>query len=237
MISRFAGKTGVWLTAFALLLGGIRVQASSSGGAKPGSEKEMAASAAQAVSGSSSAEPAAGENAEAMLNGKSWKDMVLVLDGRLLKLPFPYSSISGDWSFDLADYGYDKGYVLNPGDKVVGTIELKNPKYDRIRCMAGFMNTGEGIRQIEETDIWSLTIDASSADVRPDLMLPGGITWGSTADEILSVCGQPEEEPYVAEDLGYTVYSWFPDFQYKMKLTVYDDGGLKALTLENYAGK
>ena len=142
-----------------------------------------------------------------------------------------------DWSFDLADYGYDKGYVLNPGDKVVGTIELKNPKYDKIRCMAGFMNTGEGIRQIKETDIWSLTIDASSTDVRPDLMLPGGITWGSTADEVLSVCGQPEEEPYVAEDLGYTVYNWFPDFQYKMKLTVYDDGGLKALTLENYAGK
>ena len=63
MIRRFAGKTGAWLTAFALLLGGIRVQASSSGFAKPGSEKEMAASAAQAVSGSSSAEPAAGENA------------------------------------------------------------------------------------------------------------------------------------------------------------------------------
>ena len=96
------------------------------------------------------------------------------------------------------------------------------------------MNTGEAVKDILDTDIWSFSMDISSAGQYPEVMLPEGITWGSSEDDIIKAYGKPEEEPYVSAELGYTVYNWFDDFTYKMKLTVYKDGGLKGITLENY---
>ena len=40
------------------------------------------------------------------------------------------------WTFDLADYGYENGYIMNQDDKTYATIELENPLYsDDLRCM------------------------------------------------------------------------------------------------------
>ncbi|WP_130837323.1 DUF6612 family protein [Lachnoclostridium sp. Marseille-P6806] len=182
-----------------------------------------------------SAVSAAGQSAEdADLGDAKWQDMVLSMDGQIYQLPFPYSKLRDSWSFDLADYGYADGYVLNPGDKVTGTITLDNDRYDKVRFNIGFMNTGDKVQDILDTDVWSFTMDISSADKYPEVMLPDGITWGSTSEDILKAYGEPEEEPFVSKELGYTVYNWFDDFTYKLKLTVYDDGGLKAISLENY---
>ena len=50
-----------------------------------------------------------------------WKSMNVVIDGRELTLPFDYSKISDIFTINLADYGYENGYVLNSGDKTYGT--------------------------------------------------------------------------------------------------------------------
>ena len=189
------------------------------------------------VSGESvSSESVSGETEDggADLGGTKWQDMIFSMDGEVYQLPFAYSGIKDTWTFNLSDYGYDKGYVLNPGDKVVGTIQLKNNQYSKVRCTVGFMNTGEEVKDILDTDIWSFSMDISSAGQYPEVMLPEGITWGSSEDDIIKAYGKPEEEPYVSGEPGYTVYNWFDDFMYKMKLTVYKDGGLKVITLENY---
>ncbi len=81
------------------------------------------------VSGESvSSESVSGETEDggADLGGTKWQDMIFSMDGEVYQLPFAYSGIKDTWTFNLSDYGYDKGYVLNPGDKVVGTIQLKN---------------------------------------------------------------------------------------------------------------
>lgn len=173
-------------------------------------------------------------DAGADLSGKKWQDMAFSMDGKVYQIPFAYAGIKDQWTFNLSDYGYDKGYVLNPGDKVTGTIQLQNSRYSKVRCTAGFMNTGTEVKDILDTDIWSFTMDISSADQYPEVELPGGITWGSTEDEIIKAYGKPDEDPYVSKELGYSVYNWFDHFTYKMKLTVYKDGGLKGIMLENY---
>lgn len=174
------------------------------------------------------------ESSQVNLQGKQWTDMVFAMDGQTLKIPFPYASINSQWTFNLSDYGYDNGYVLNPGDKTTGTIDLKNPAFDKVRFSVGFKNTGSSVQDITASDIWSITMNVADADKYPQIELPGGITWGSTADEILAAYGQPDDDPYVSKELGYTVYNWFNQYTYKMKLTVYDNGGLKAIMLENY---
>lgn len=164
-----------------------------------------------------------------------WTDMVFALDGEVHQIPFAYSEIEDDWTIDLERFGLQDGYVLNPKDKVSGTIEFKNDDYDdKLRVTGGFMNTGDKVADILDTDIWSLTIDASRSENYPDIMLPGGITWGSTADEILAAYGDPTEEPFVADSNGYTAYNWFIDYRYKLRMEVYDDGGLKEFMLEDY---
>lgn len=47
-----------------------------------------------------------------------WKDCEFIFNNKTYKLYVPYSDLKSDgWSFDLADYGYSNGYVMNPGDK------------------------------------------------------------------------------------------------------------------------
>ena len=188
---------------------------------------------ATGAEGASEAEEQTGD-ADADLDGKKWQDMAFSMDGKVYQIPFAYAGIKDQWTFNLSDYGYDKGYVLNPGDKVTGTIQLKNSKYSAVRCMVGFTNTGKEVKDILDTEIWSFTMDISSADQYPEVELPGGITWGSTEDDIIKAYGKPDEDPYVSKELGYSVYNWFDHFTYKMKLTVYKDGGLKGIMLENY---
>ncbi|MDD6716730.1 MAG: hypothetical protein PUF49_10215 [Firmicutes bacterium] len=197
--------------------------------------EEIKAAAVSAETGTG-AEASAEQTGDAGedLSGKKWQDMVFSMDGKVYQIPFAYAGIKDRWTFNLSDYGYDKGYVLNPGDKVTGTIQLKNSKYSAVRCTAGFMNTGTEVKDILDTDIWSFTMDISSADQYPEVELPGGITWGSTEDDIIKAYGKPDEDPYVSKELGYSVYNWFDHFTYKMKLTVYKDGGLKGIMLENY---
>lgn len=208
---------------------------SSETGAEEAAGAASSSEAAAGQSGNAGAEAAEQTgDAGADLRGKKWQDMVFSMDGKVYQIPFAYAGIKDQWTFNLSDYGYDKGYVLNPGDKVTGTIQLKNSQYSAVRCTVGFTNTGKEVKDILDTDIWSFTMDISSADQYPKVELPGGITWGSTEDDIIKAYGKPDEDPYVSKELGYTVYNWFDHFTYKMKLTMYKDGGLKGITLENY---
>ena len=107
---------------------------------------------ATGAEGASEAEEQTGD-ADADLDGKKWQDMAFSMDGKVYQIPFAYAGIKDQWTFNLSDYGYDKGYVLNPGDKVTGTIQLQNSRYSKVRCTAGFMNTGTEVKDILDTDI------------------------------------------------------------------------------------
>lgn len=65
-------------------------------------------------------------------------------------------------------------------------------------------------------------------------MLPGGITWGSTEEDVVAAYGEPEDEPYESKELGYKDYEYRYEYSYVLRLTVYEDGGVKEISLQNY---
>ena len=85
-----------------------------------------------------------------------WKDCEFILNNKAYKLYFPYSDLKNDgWTFDLADYGYANGYVMNPGNKVTGTINLENPNFDST-VRIGFINDSNSVKDITECNISGL---------------------------------------------------------------------------------
>lgn len=168
-----------------------------------------------------------------------WKSMNVVIDGRELTLPFDYSKISDIFTINLADYGYENGYVLNSGDKTYGTIDLDSTLYD-CTFQAGFENTGASQCDILNSQIWSFECDIDRYDCTtyPNIVLPGGITWGATADQITAAYGTDPadlESTYGNLDTdGYIVYNYYNDYKYKMRLHVDKEKGLCEIRYEVY---
>ena len=159
----------------------------------------------------------------------------ICFDGQVLQIPFDYSLISDKYSYDLSDYGYDDDYELDPGDVLPGTIALKNDDMDEnTDIWIGLINDSDEKKPIGECKVESFQMDISYTDSGsyPSLILPGGITWGSTSDEIIEAYGDSPIDPYYADSLGYTEYTYASDdYSYYVELYVYDDGGLERVNI------
>ena len=158
--------------------------------------------------------------------------------GKILSLPFLYNEISDEYSYNLSDYGYDDDYELAPGDTIPGTIALYNDSIDKnADIWIGFINDTDEKRVISECKINTLYIDTSYTDSGdlPELILPGGITWGSTAEDITKAYGNPSVDVYRVDDLGYTRYTYnSSDYTYYIDLDVYDDKGLCTVNINSF---
>lgn len=161
-----------------------------------------------------------------------WSSMTFTLDGTEYTIPFNYDGLESEWTFDLADYGYEDGYVLNPNEYIYATVDLEHAVYD-CRFYIGLENNTNEILDIKDCDVWSVSIDTDWADSYPDIELPGGITWGSSLAEVEAAYGIPEDT-YRAEDLGYTVYNYNMDYTYYMSLTIYDEEGVTSFDYKVY---
>lgn len=180
--------------------------------------------------------PAADKIASAPTTGTAdWSTFQFTIDGKTYQIPFAYSDLSSDWSFNLADYGYENGYVTNSGDKQSCTIAVSNPNYD-MDFSIGTINMTDSTQDITQNNIWAVSLDTSYADTYPTVTLPGGITWGSSLDEILAAYGKPEDDPYYSTEFQYySLYYYTSDSNKQMNLEVYVDGGLKAFRMEDYS--
>ncbi len=161
-----------------------------------------------------------------------WTSMTFALDGKTYAIPFSYEDIKSDWSFDLADYGYEDGYILNPNEYVYSTIELENDAYD-CTFYIGLENNDTSAKDITECDIWAASIDITWADSYPTLELPGGLTWGSSLEEVEALYGIPEST-YRSESLGYWSYDYAVDNTYMLSLTIYDENGITEFRYKLY---
>lgn len=165
-----------------------------------------------------------------------WTDMTFVLGGKTYELPLAYSELEADgWTFELADYGYEDGYEMEPGDKVYATIDLHNPAYDEdLDICVGFKNYSDSVLDIKECDIWSLEMDTcyghSQLESYPDMTIGNGLTIGSTKSDVEAVCG-PCEDIYEAE--SYVKYT-YESGDYTLKMKIYEDMGVVSFELNTY---
>lgn len=160
------------------------------------------------------------------------------VDGVVYHLPFAYSIIKDKYTFDLADYGYENGYTLGPDEYILATVFLDNADYDSdLDVSAGFMNTTSEDQDIMDTDVWAIDFDITwcKTDNYPEVILPGGITWGATVDDVVAAYGQPDGDPYYAESLKYWSYTYRDaDNDYSVELIIYEDRGLTEIDIKSY---
>lgn len=219
----------------------VQVQNPTSGSEDMAQKEEEPATEVTETVATETEETEAPQQVEVAFDGEisdDWTDMQFVFDGQSYKLMDAYRKMEANgWSFDLADYGYSAGYVMNPGDKVVGTIRLTNPNFDEdLRVQVGFKNNSDSVQDILDCDIWSFGLDtcygSRQLESYPDMVIAKGIHIGSTKEEVEAAFG-PCEDIYESE-LGYTAYSYVVDYTYHMDLTVYDDKGLTAIDISTY---
>lgn len=218
-VSKTDGLSGIYLMPFDV-----------SGGAdETGSNTESKTSSKEETSKTSS------KSANSAKIFDDWRNFQLKFDGKPYTMLFDYKDLKDSgWTFNLDDYGYSDGYTLNGGDKVSATIDLENDGYD-VQVWIGIANLNSTACDITEGQVWAFECDASFADGElPELELPGGITWGSTKEEIIAAYGEPENEPYYSKELGYYSYEYETEDTNKFGLIVYEDGGLKQFDYHIY---
>lgn len=173
---------------------------------------------------------------------EDWLNMKFTLDGVTYQLPCAYKELEANgWTFDVADYGYENGYVLNPGDKLYSTIYLKNSAYsDKIAVSVGFVNKADTVQDIYECDIWSIRVQTDYAfklvDPRPEMSIGNGLKFGDSKDLVFSKCGEcPEDDTFINDEYGYSVYEYSQDFTFYLKINVYDEYGITSFELQDYS--
>ena len=204
-----------------------------------GTRKEKPSSTSGHSSSSSASTNNGGKKKDADISD-DWKDMEFIFDGEKYSLEdAPYATLQeSGWDFDLADYGYEDGYVLNPNDQISGTVDLSNPDYNEdLDVSVGFINRTKKIKDIKECSIWSfdcsIEYGTELLDNVPDMTIAQGITWGSTAEEVIEAFGEPDDE-YRSDALGYTEYTYEDDYDKYLRIYVYDDYGVTEIQMKLY---
>lgn len=152
-----------------------------------------------------------------------WDSFEFTLNGKLFSLMFDYKDLEAEgWSFDPADYGYDEDYTLEKYDWEID-IDLENDDYDTV-VNIGLQNIKSSECALKDAQVWDVIFDATEATGElPDVVLPGGITWGSTVEEIEAAYGKPTTKDEYSDGFVYQYKDEEGDVLY---LEIYNDYGL-----------
>lgn len=183
-----------------------------------------------------------GENKQDASQGdlsEEWTDLQFLFDGKKYQIPFSYKDLEAEgWSFDLADYGYDSGYILNPGDYVSGTIHLEKEGYDSfdVDVAIGFINNDDEAKDILECEVYSFTLQTNlwlSEDINyPEMTIAKDIGIGSSYDDVKAAFGEPEEfYDDTDNECYYISYSF--DYTYVLDMTISKERGVSTICVEN----
>lgn len=121
---------------------------------------------------------------------------------------------------------------MNKGDKVTGTIHLKNPNFDS-DVTIGIMNNSDTPKDITQCKVWTIDVDNAFADKPVNFTLPNGIHNGSTLEDVKKAYGEPKDT-YRSDSLGYWNYTYQDEYSKYFKLTIYDDKGVTAFSYDIY---
>lgn len=165
-----------------------------------------------------------------------WLDMEFSIDGEIYTMP-GYFGFLAEGGWEIKDSEFADGYVLNPGEMTFGTIDITNKEYDKdLLFWVGFANTSDRVKDISECSIYSIKVDTwflqdEPLEDVPELVVANGITWGSTAEDIMDAFGEPDYEQN-EEDRGYSVYTYNGDKGETLKFIVYDEYGVTCIEYE-----
>ena len=164
----------------------------------------------------------------------------VAIDGKVYTFPFAYSEIADVFTFNPDDIEFTDGSnTLDPGysTSVVSLEYNKASDSDWLYIYGSFQNDNNEAATLDKCTFTGIDIDIDymDNDNYPQIVLPGGITWGSNKADIEAAYGKPESDDIYVSDNGYTSYTYqTDDYKYQVRLYVYDDKGLQEIDVDMY---
>lgn len=174
------------------------------------------------------------ENNMVIPSDGAWKSMNFTLDGKDMTFDrLPYSAlVSEGWSFDPEIYGL-QDMSAEKGAFYERNIYLNKENYDGDAVMIGMTNYEDEPCGLDKIQLWSIEFAAIDRTEFPDIVLEGGITWGSKEKEIRAAYGEPSKVERF-QNSRYTKLTYTDNAANSLLLEVYDMGGTGKITLESY---
>lgn len=109
--------------------------------------------------------------------------MQVQVDGKVLTLPCDYSEIEAlGYTMDLSVYESEEDYTLEPNYYAMTTVKTVNKDGDVLKL--GFINNGDAAKKFNECQVYEIKAEWNLREGAPDIVLPGGITWGTPLEEV-----------------------------------------------------
>ncbi len=131
-----------------------------------------------------------------------WDDFIFSFDGEIISFPYPYKELEEEWALPEE---YDSVYYLNPKSEVM--VGLRNRDFDYLEIYVYLRNDYDAPIEIKDATIRSfsyLRVFDEEGKYK-EFVLPGGIQYGSTLQEVYDIYGEPDEY-YEYDGMKYLEY-------------------------------
>lgn len=164
-----------------------------------------------------------------------WSALEVKIDDIIYSPQFNYSQlVENGWSFDPAIYGLGDGIksgVYISSD--IGDIGLTNDSYEDGVLSIGIVNNADETKPVSESQVFSLTINVKDKLNRPNISVPGNISFGASADEIKALMGEPNETNRNDEEM-YTELVYSNESLASIRYYVYDEGNMLGFSAKQF---
>lgn len=188
------------------------------------------ATAATGAEAQDLAAPAAGAEAQAEL-----REGEFALGGERHDLPFAYEDVEENWRA-VGTEPYDDGKLIPIGGGVAFETAMTPTDGGGGSFAARFSNLGKEPAAAPEASvvavrapIWRME-DGEWAEAYPPISLKGGVTWGSTREEVTEAFGEPAQA-YVEGDGGAETLEYSFEDGTALSLTVDPEEGVLAISM------
>lgn len=139
-------------------------------------------------------------------NGEGWKDFSFELEGKSLSLPCSLEDLkAAGFEVDAEYTNVGEDYIINPNEYEYATVKY-NGEWDSYLTVY-FVNDSSEAKKVSECQVGGIACSSYDSEYKMqfELVFAGGITVGSTMDEVIAVYGEPTEK---YEDDDYSSYEW-----------------------------
>ena len=159
--------------------------------------------------------------------GDSWKNGEFTLNNTTIQIYGDYSELEKlGWKVDFVANNIADTKINN--NATTEKYALINDSNNTAKVEVSFINGNMQPALIKDCQIRYISIKNSQSTTPVNFSLPGDIKTGTTTDQLKEKYGLPNESNIERnETLKYTVYTYVADGGVTLKLTIYDDGGLK----------
>lgn len=178
-----------------------------------------------------------------------WNICAFQLDNVTYSVPFSYSRIMDEWTFDLVDYGLDSTFQLEPLTKTSGNVVLKHESRP-YTLTVGFYNPYRTPISLDKAKIWSWEIDITTQEmdkrsiendtvvdpnevkeeslplIKPNILFPKNVEMHASIASILLAYGEPKNNNIHNSENGYYEFHYELNYNIFLTLTLDEKEGL-----------